>query len=221
VFPGCSSPRLVPCVTTATVAVCVEFLFLYSFYSNIFFLLHLGGSTISAVGIMHVLLKDDDDSPTETATIALVTQGTTMTGSLCYYCNCCCLCRIVIVGVSCMFLTTTGSLCYYCNCCCLCRIIIVGISCDCKKPMIILKIILFLYSLYSNIFFLLHLGGSTISAVGIMHVLLKDDDDSSWVFPVCSLPQLVPCVTTATVAPCVGLSSWAFPVCSSHRKHPR
>jgi hypothetical protein len=25
---------------------------------------------------MHVLLKDDDDSPTETATIALVTQGT-------------------------------------------------------------------------------------------------------------------------------------------------
>jgi hypothetical protein len=38
--------------------------------------LHLGGSTISAVDIMHVLLQDADDSPTETATIAVVTQGT-------------------------------------------------------------------------------------------------------------------------------------------------
>ena len=38
--------------------------------------MQLGGSTIPAVDIMHVLLKDDDYSPTETATVALVTQGT-------------------------------------------------------------------------------------------------------------------------------------------------
>jgi hypothetical protein len=34
------------------------------------------GSTISAVDMTHVLLKDDDDSPTETVTVAVVTQGT-------------------------------------------------------------------------------------------------------------------------------------------------
>jgi hypothetical protein len=39
------------------------------------FLLHLGGSSISAVDLTHVFLKDDDDSPTETATVAVVTQG--------------------------------------------------------------------------------------------------------------------------------------------------
>ena len=38
--------------------------------------MHLGGSTISAVDMTHMLLKDDDDSPTETASVAVVTQGT-------------------------------------------------------------------------------------------------------------------------------------------------
>ena len=50
-------------------------LFLFSSYSN-FFLIHLGESTISAVDMMHVFLKDDDESPTETATVAVVTHGT-------------------------------------------------------------------------------------------------------------------------------------------------
>jgi hypothetical protein len=36
----------------------------------------LGGNTISAVDIMNMLLKDDDDNPTQTATVAVVTQGT-------------------------------------------------------------------------------------------------------------------------------------------------
>ena len=49
--------------------------------------------------------------------------------SIHYYFSCCSLRRNVIVGVSCMFLTTTDSLCYYCNCCSLCRSIIVGVSC--------------------------------------------------------------------------------------------
>jgi uncharacterized cupredoxin-like copper-binding protein len=40
------------------------------------FLLILGGNTISAVDIMNMLLKDDDDNPTQTATVAVVTQGT-------------------------------------------------------------------------------------------------------------------------------------------------
>ena len=38
--------------------------------------MHLGGSTISAVDMTHVLLKDDDESPTETATVAVVSKGT-------------------------------------------------------------------------------------------------------------------------------------------------
>ena len=37
--------------------------------------MHLGGSNISAVDMTHVLLKDDDDSPTEIATVAVVAQG--------------------------------------------------------------------------------------------------------------------------------------------------
>ena len=40
------------------------------------FLLILGGNIISAVDIMHMLLKDDDDNPTQTATVGVVTQGT-------------------------------------------------------------------------------------------------------------------------------------------------
>ena len=38
--------------------------------------MHLGGSSISAVYMTHVLLKDDDESPTETATVDVVTHGT-------------------------------------------------------------------------------------------------------------------------------------------------
>jgi hypothetical protein len=52
-----------------------------SFYFDILctvfvFLFHLGGSTISSVDMMHVLLKDDDDSQTETARVAVVAEGT-------------------------------------------------------------------------------------------------------------------------------------------------
>jgi hypothetical protein len=36
----------------------------------------LGGNIISAVDIMNMLLKDDDDNPTQTPAVAVVTQGT-------------------------------------------------------------------------------------------------------------------------------------------------
>jgi hypothetical protein len=89
---------------------------------------------------------------------------------------------------------------YYFSCCSLCRIAIMGIySTQGATVAVVTQGTSRGEEQTGNT----HDDNSTQGATVAVATVAPCVELSSWVFPVCSSPRLVPCVTTATVAPCV------------------